>query len=67
MSFKSNPWLEFDEPASETDPDVYKQAIFLFSGMLHLMPQEDTLGTKLNEYNHLNIKKFSRRYNNDKI
>ena len=41
MSFKSNPWLEFDEPASETDPDVYKQAVFLFSGNLHFMPQED--------------------------
>ena len=67
MSFKSNPWLEFDEPASETDPDVYKQAVFLFSGMLHLMPQEDMLGTKLNEHNQLNIKKFSRRFNNDKI
>ena len=26
MSFKSNPWLKFDEPASDVDPDVYKQA-----------------------------------------
>ena len=41
MSFKSNPWLKFDEPASEVDPDVYKQAIFMFSGVLNFLPTHD--------------------------
>ena len=67
MSFKSNPWLRFDEPASDVDPDVYKQAIFMFSGVLSFLPSLDSHGNKITNYDEAYIKKFSRRFNNDKI
>ena len=45
MSFKSNPWLKEEEiPKDNDDPDIYKQAIFLFSGYLHYMPDEEEDG-----------------------
>ena len=45
MSFKSNPWLALDEwPSSNADPDIYKQALFIFSGCLLEIPTEDKDG-----------------------
>ena len=46
MSFKSNPWLKFDEDGSGEDveyedPDIVKQAIFMFSGWIPYMPNEE--------------------------
>ena len=39
MSFKSNPWLALNEqPNRQVDPDIYKQAIFIFSGTLLEIP-----------------------------
>ena len=67
MSFKSNPWLKFDEPASDVDPDVYKHAIFMFSGHLSFLPSHDSHGTKITNHDEAYLKKYSRRFNNDKI
>lgn len=70
MSFKSNPWLDFNEDAGEADSDVFKQSIFMFSGSFTLMPTEDEQGNKLEwsqEEKAINLKKYSRRFNSDKV
>ena len=44
MSFKSNPWLDVRQQLEGEDPDIYRQALFLFSGSLHMLPTEDRQG-----------------------
>ena len=58
MSFKSNPWLGLNE-LPNADPDIYKNAIFLFSGKL-----EQVQG---NDNDIANRQRFVRRFNSDKI
>ena len=62
MSFKSNPWLEFNEEPSGTDEDVIKQSFFLFSGAVKFQQTETYDGEpaehSLSDY---------RRFNNDKV
>ena len=67
MSFKSNPWLQFYEQPNDADKDIYKEAMFLFSGTVPNIPTEDLLGEKIDQTDHQNIKRFGRRFNNDKI
>ena len=69
MSFKSNPWLQFAaDTSTNNDSDIYKQAIFIFSGNLHYMPTESQDGEKIDEAQAaLNVKRFSRRFYSDKI
>ena len=39
MSFKSNPWLQYhEEPAAEDDEDICKQAFYIFSGDIGVIP-----------------------------
>ena len=59
MSFKSNPWLGLNEEPTSADPDIYKNAIFLFSGRL-----EQVLG---DDKDLKNRQRNCRRYNSDKI
>ena len=49
MSFKSNPWLEFEEDATTDDSDVHKETLFLFSGKLKFMPTEDERGEEVKD------------------
>lgn len=44
MSFKSNPWLQFYEQPNDADKDIYKEAIFLFSGIMPSKLTEDEEG-----------------------
>ena len=43
MSFKSNPWLQYHETGNEADgdPDICKQAFYIFSGDIGVIPTED--------------------------
>lgn len=67
MSFKSNPWLNFAEAVDEDgDKDIVKASIYLFSGNLLRMPTEDVNGDSITE-NSRSLKKYSRRFNNDKV
>ena len=66
MSYKSNPWLKFDEEANDADADVFKQSLFMFSGSFEFMPTEDDHGDKIEDCPE-NRKKYSRRFNSDKI
>ena len=66
MSYKSNPWLHFYELPNEADTDIIKQAIYIFSGKVSQIPTEDSSGDVI-ESTGKNIKRFSRRFNNDKI
>ena len=34
MSYKSNPWLRKDEYPSKNDTTLFKQSLFIFSGVL---------------------------------
>ena len=38
MSFKSNPWLSYDCPSFQKDPETFKQSLFLFSGKFDIQP-----------------------------
>ena len=67
MSFKSNPWLDFDEFVDEDgDKDIVKASIYLFSGNLLNMPTEDNDGNSI-PVNNQTLKQYSRRFNNDKV
>ena len=69
MSYKSNPWLAYDEDVKKNDDDeeiIYKQAIFIFNGNLSFVPTEDREG-KLMKMTKEDKQKISRRFNNDKI
>ena len=77
MSYKQNPWLKFDADVAgkdveevdieEKDPDIVKQAIYMFSGWLRFMPEEEEdKVTKIQDSTE-NRKRFGRRLNNDKI
>ena len=57
MSYKSNPWLNFDHPEVEHDSNISMQDLFMFSGMLELEPGQS----------RADFKKFSRQYTSDKI
>lgn len=69
MSFKCNPWLGFNDKPSSADPDIYKQAIFLFSGCLADKPpldkHENAAEMEAQRIDY--IKRYSRRFNSDKI
>ena len=73
MSFKSNPWLKFDEDGDDKDeeyedPDIVKQAVFMFSGWIPYMPQREMdQVTKIDSSKTENRKRFCTRFNNDKI
>ena len=68
MSFKSNPWLQFHEQPNDADKDIYKEALFLLSGTVPNMPTEDAFsGEKIDSADITNVKRFGRRFNNDKI
>ena len=74
ISFKSNPWLKFEENVvadnndEEEDPDIYKQALFMFSGWIPYMPSEEEDDKETEIENTIeNRKRFCRRFNNDKI
>ena len=66
MSYKSNPWLAYDEDVDMNDKEIYKQAIFIFNGNLSFVPTEDSEGN-LMKMTKEDKKKISRRFNNDKI
>ena len=38
MSFKSNPWLRYDELPDENDLDIVKQSFYIFSGDIGVIP-----------------------------
>ena len=68
MSYKSNPWRRFSEKSIETtDSDVCKQSLFLFSGSLMFVPSGSSEKDKANRTENENIKKYSRRFDNDKV
>ena len=65
MSFKSNPWLRYDEDPDENDLDIVKQSFFIFSGDIGVIPTTyEGQEVAQNKENH---KKFKQRFNNDKI
>ena len=65
MSFKSNPWLKYDEDPDENDLDIVKQSFFIFSGDIGVIPTEyEGEDVLQNDENHL---KFKQRFNSDKI
>ena len=66
MSFKANPWLQYHEHPTEGDSDICKQAFFIFSGDIGVIPTEDWSGRKV-EQSAENHRKFKQRFNNDKI
>ena len=66
MSFKSNPWMQHDDLPNDADPDIYKSSIFIFSGSLEMMPTVDSEGVAIARTPE-NMKRFGRRFNNDKI
>ena len=77
MSYKQNPWLKFDadvvrkdaeqEDIEEEDPDIVKQAIYMFSGSLRFMPEHEKDHVTKIENTSENRKRFGRRLNNDSI
>ena len=69
MSFKSNPWLTLNEKTNtKVDPDIYKQAIFIFSGTLLEIPTASYEGKSGDESALKSVFiRDSRRFNNDKI
>ena len=34
MCYKSNPWLKVDEKVAKSEPDVVKESVYLFSGVV---------------------------------
>ena len=62
MSYKSNPWLNFDAPESEHDSDICKKDLFKFSGKIESAP--DLLK---HPEDGAHKKKFCRQYRGDKI
>jgi len=71
MSFKSNPWLHFNYESNvndgvKEDEDICKEAIFIFSGRMNNMPTQDIEGNDIDPTEE-NKKKYSKRFNNDKI
>ena len=68
MSFKSNPWLsQKEKPNRQTHPEIYKQAIFIFNGVLLEIPTAYESGQGDESAIHSGFKRQSRRFNNDKI
>lgn len=68
LSFKSNPWLQYHENVKlDGDLDIVKQAFYIFSGDIGVIPTEDMVtGEKIAQGLDEHIK-FKQRYNNDKI
>ena len=69
MSFKTNPWLSWSHLNGDTgflDPDIEKQALFLFSGELRYVPDEYKGETDIPQ-NAETMKRFCRRFSSDKI
>ena len=68
VSFKSNPWLQYHESGKlDGDADICKQAFYIFSGDIGVIPTEEYLtGKKIEQglYEHI---QYKQRYNNDKI
>lgn len=64
MSFKSNPWLQVDEKVAKSEPDVVKQSLYLFSGVVKFELEEHKDNTEANLEAR---RQSSRRFNNDKI
>ena len=40
MSYKSNPWLKFDEAESENESEIEKHTTFKFTGGLNPVPKD---------------------------
>lgn len=51
VSFKSNPWLQYHETGKEDgDADICKQAFYIFSGDIGVIPTEDhATGEKIDQ------------------
>ena len=60
MSYKSNPWLKFSDEGCEDDSNICKEAVFMFTGFLHEVPEE--MNFSGSEDWIANRKKFSRRF-----
>ena len=48
------------------DEDIVKQAFYIFSGDIGVIPTEDLLGNKI-EQNDENHRRYQQRFNNDKV
>ena len=40
MSFKCNPWLNWDDPENEHNSDIHKNDLFIFSGLIDGVPED---------------------------
>ena len=65
MSFKSNPWLNYDSE-SENESDIRKKDLFMFKSCIEVVPDLFNFGKESPEW-YAHWKKFGRQYSSDKI
>ena len=67
VSLKTNPWLKFDDDRRrERGSDIYKHDLFMFTGSLYAVPDEEKSSYSAKAI-AANREKYGTRFSSDKI